>query len=305
MATTHVAPEGRIPRTSTWISRVARLVLVGLFAAALLSLAGGPASAQEVAGFDGFNDRFAEERIGRVAPDSAATTFTPPSPDIPEVGIKVDSQDATLSRTVVVLLLLTVGSVAPGLLLLTTTFTRFVVVLGLAKNALGVQTVPPSQVLVGLALFLSFFVMHPVFGQVNEQAIQPMLAGDISSTEAFDAGFEPLKEFMLAQTRDRDLQLFVDLQQGPRPETREDVSAATLIPAFVISELRTAFVIGFVIFIPFLVLDLVVSAVLMSMGMMMLPPVFISLPLKLLLFILVDGWVLIAGSLVNSVNAVG
>ncbi|MBW3657196.1 MAG: flagellar type III secretion system pore protein FliP, partial [Actinobacteria bacterium] len=160
-------------------------------------------------------------------------------------------------------------------------------------------------VLVGLALFLTFFVMSPILGQVNEDAIQPLLAGEIEQNEAFALGYEPLRDFMLAQTREDDLQLFIDLAVAEQPASREDIGATTLIPAFVISELRTAFIIGFVIFVPFLVIDLVVSAVLMSMGMMMLPPVFISMPLKLLLFVLVDGWALVVGSLVASVNGVG
>jgi len=194
--------------------------------------------------------------------------------------------------------------VAPGLLLLMTTFTRFVIILGLAKNALGLQTIPPAQVLVGLSLFLTFFAMGPVFTEINEAAVQPVLAGELSQGDAIAAGYAPLREFMLAQTREDDLRLFMDMSDEPRPASSEDVSARTLIPAFAISELRTAFVTGFVIFVPFLVIDLVVAAVLMSMGMMMLPPVFISLPLKLLLFVLVDGWVLIVGSMVGSVQGV-
>lgn len=221
----------------------------------------------------------------------------------PGVGISIDSADGGLSRTVMIVLLLTVGSIAPGILLLMTSFTRFVVVLGLAKNAIGVPTLPPAQVLVGLALFLTFFVMGPVLTQVNEDAIQPMLAGTITQDVAWNRGYAPLREFMLAQTREADLQLFTDLS-GDRPASPEDVPASTLVPAFVISELRTAFVIGFIVFVPFLVIDFVVSAVLMSMGMVMLPPVFISLPLKLLLFILVDGWSLLVGSLVGSVQGV-
>ena len=226
-------------------------------------------------------------------------------PEVPDVVVSVDSEDETLSRTVVLVLLLTVGSVAPGLLLLMTTFTRFIIVLGLTKQALAVQTVPPAQVLAGLALFLSLFVMAPVLTEVNEEAVQPLLAGEVSQEEAFEAGFAPLRDFMLSQTDEGDLMLFVDLAGGERPDSFEEVSATTLIPAFVISELRTAFIIGFVIFVPFLVIDLVVAAVLMSLGMVMLPPVFISLPIKLLLFVLVDGWGLVVGSLVGSVSGIG
>lgn len=237
-------------------------------------------------------------------PAAASAQSAPLVPDVPDIVISVDSGDEALSRTVVLVLLFTIGAVAPGLLLLMTTFTRFVVVLGLAKNALALQTVPPAQVLVGLALFLSWFVMAPVLGEVNEQAIQPLLAGEMGQDEALEVGFAPVREFMLAQTRESDLQMFLNLSGAPQPDSVEDVPASTLVPAFVISELRTAFIIGFVVFVPFLVVDLVVAAVLMSMGMVMLPPVFISLPLKLLLFVLVDGWVLIVGSLVNSVNVV-
>ena len=226
-------------------------------------------------------------------------------PDVPDVVVSVDSEDETLSRTVVIILLLTVGSVAPGLLLLMTTFTRFIIVLGLTKQALAVQTVPPAQVLAGLALFLSLFVMAPVFSEINDEALQPLLAGEVTQDEAFEAGFAPLRDFMLSQTDEDDLMLFVDLAGGERPDSVEEVSATTLIPAFVISELRTAFIIGFVIFVPFLVIDLVVAAVLMSLGMVMLPPVFISLPIKLLLFVLVDGWGLVVGSLVGSVAGIG
>jgi flagellar biosynthetic protein FliP len=235
-------------------------------------------------------------------PDGPAV---PDVPDVPDVSVSVTSDDGGLSRSVVIVLLLTVGSVAPGLLLLMTAFTRFVVVLGLTKQAIGMQTIPPAQVLVGLAMFLTFFVMSPVFSEVNDQAIQPLLAGEIDQGEAFERGFAPLRTFMLDQTRDDDLQLFVDLAGAEQPADPEEVGATTLVPAFVISELRTAFMIGFVIFVPFLVIDLVVSAVLMSLGMMMLPPVFISMPLKLLLFVLVDGWSLVVGSLVTSVNGVG
>ena len=233
--------------------------------------------------------------------------LAPAEPDIevPDVAINVTSEDAALSRTVIIILLLTVGAVAPGLLLLMTSFTRFVIVLGLTRNAIGAQAIPPTQVLIGLALFLTFFVMGPVISQVNAQAVQPMLNGEIGSEQALEVGFEPVREFMMAQTSEDDLRLFMGLSGSEKPQTTADVEPATLIPAFVLSELRTAFVIGFVIFVPFLVIDIIVAAVLMSMGMVMLPPVFISLPLKLLLFVLVDGWALIVGSVVQSVQGVG
>ncbi|MDJ0497884.1 MAG: flagellar type III secretion system pore protein FliP [Acidimicrobiia bacterium] len=226
-----------------------------------------------------------------------------PEPDVvPDIAVSIESDRDGLSNTVLIILLLTIGSVAPAILLLMTSFTRFIVVLALTRNAIGVQTIPPSQVLIGLAIFLTVFAMGPVFSEVNEDAVQPLLRGEIGQSEAMEAGYEPLREFMLAQTRPEDLRLFMDLSNQPRPENESEVAASTLIPAFVISELRTAFIIGFMIFVPFLVIDLIVAAVLMSMGMVMLPPVFISLPLKLLLFVLLDGWALLIGSVVESVQ---
>ncbi len=228
-----------------------------------------------------------------------------PSLQLEDVNITVTSdEEEPLSRTVMIVLLLGLAAMAPSLLLLMTTFTRFIVVLGLTKQALALQTVPPAQVLVGLALFLSAFVMSPVITEVNEVAVQPMMAGEIDGSEALSEGFEPIRTFMMAQVRDDDLALFVGLSGDPMPEDPSEIRATTLIPAFVISELRTAFMIGFVIFVPFLLIDIVVAAILMSLGMVMVPPVFVSLPLKLLLFVLVDGWVLMIGSLVQSVNGV-
>lgn len=239
-----------------------------------------------------------------VTPTTTAPLIEVPEPEtVPDIAISVESESGALSNTVIIIIMLTIGSMAPSIMLLMTSFTRFVIVLGLTRNAIGVQTIPPSQVLIGLAVFLTVFVMGPVFSEINEEAVQPMLSGEIGQADALAAGYEPLREFMMAQTREEDLRLFMDLSSQPQPETEADVSATTLIPAFVISELRTAFVIGFVIFVPFLVVDLIVAAVLMSMGMVMLPPVFISLPLKLLLFVLVDGWALLIGSVVESVQS--
>ena len=239
------------------------------------------------------------------APPVEAPLVEVPAPaEVPDVSISVSSDSGGLSQTVTIILLLTVAGVAPGLLLLTTSFTRFAIVLGLTRNAIGVQTIPPSQVLIGLSLLLTTFVMGPIFGSINDNALQPLLNGEIEQSEAIEEGFAPLREFMLAQTRPEDLRLFMGLSGNEQPETPDDVAATTLIPAFVISELRAAFIIGFIIFVPFLVIDLIVAAVLMSMGMVMLPPVFISLPLKLLLFVLVDGWAMIIGSVVQSVQGV-
>jgi len=251
----------------------------------------------EVTGAD-FGDVLQIEGENRSEP----LVVVPQVPDVPDVGISIDSENGALSQTVMIVLLLTVGSVAPSLLLLTTSFTRFAIVLALTRNAIGTQQVPPTQVLTGLALFLTLFVMAPVLSQVNEDALQPLLNGEIGQEEAFEAGFAPLREFMSAQTSDDDLRLFLELRGEDEPTTIEEVGPSVMIPAFVLSELRTAFTIGFVIFVPFLVVDLVVSSVLMSMGMVMLPPVFISLPLKLLMFVLVDGWSLIVQSLVESIN---
>ena len=216
--------------------------------------------------------------------------------------VSVDLNPGTTkpSQTISIILLLTVLSVAPALLMLCTAFTKIIVVLSLTRNALGTPTIPPNQVLAGLALFLSLFVMAPVLTQMNELAVQPYLKGEITQTQAYDRGVVPLKTFMLKQTRKTELATMITLSKSPRPAKADDVQMTTLIPAFVLSELKSAFIIGFVIFIPFLVIDLVVSSSLMSMGMMMLPPVMISLPFKLLLFVMVDGWDLITKALVTS-----
>jgi flagellar biosynthesis protein FliP len=287
------------------VSRLAvRRTALGLVAlVALLTLAATPASAQVPAVPDGVVQVPTPDVEGPLGP-AAPTAPTPPQGPIgPEISVSVDGELAGegLSRTVTYVLMLTVAAVAPILLLLMTTFTRFIVVLGLAKNGLGLQTVPPAQVLIGLALFLSLFSMGPTLSQVNEVAIQPMLAGEIETLEAAEAGFEPFREFMLAQTREDDLALFVELSASDQPADPSEIGATTLIPAFVISELRTAFTMGFVVIVPFLVIDLVVAAVLMALGMVMLPPIFVSLPLKLLLFVLVDGWALLSRALVTSV----
>ena len=204
------------------------------------------------------------------------------------------------STSVQILLLLTLMSILPGALLMLTGFTRILIVLGFLRNALGTPTTPPNQVLVGISLFLALFVMAPTLKATNEIAVQPYLHKDISLQQAIQRGQEPFREFMFKQTRDSDLALFVSMAHLPRPKTRADIPTYVLIPAFIISELKTAFQIGFLIFLPFLIIDLVVSATLMSMGMVMLPPVFISLPFKILLFVLVDGWNLVTQSLVQS-----
>lgn len=208
------------------------------------------------------------------------------------------------SKAVTIILGLTVLAVAPSILIMMTSFTRMVIVLSLARNAIGVQAVPPNQVMVGLAMFLTFFVMSPVLTQVNDTALQPYLKGEVSQSQALKAAEGPVKKFMLANTRKSDLGMMLKMQKGPQPKTPEDTSLVALIPAFVLSELQSAFIIGIVLFIPFVILDLVVSAVLMSLGMMMLPPVFVSMPLKLLLFVMVDGWALTTQALVSNYRGV-
>ena len=191
-------------------------------------------------------------------------------------------------------------SLVPALLFTVTGFTRILIVLGFIRTGLGTPSAPPNQVLVGIALFLTLFVMAPTFKQIKKDAVDPLSAHKISQTQALDRGQKPLREFMFKQTRTKDLALFVKLARQKQPRTRGDIPTTTLIPAFIISELKTAFQIGFLIFIPFLLIDMIVSSTLMSMGMVMLPPVFISLPFKILLFVLVDGWDLVTRSLVQS-----
>jgi flagellar biosynthetic protein FliP len=225
----------------------------------------------------------------------------PPKPGTVTFNLNPNNPDkGKPSQTIVIILLLTVLSVAPALLVLVTSFTKIIVVLSLLRNALGTPTIPPNQVLAGLALFLSVFVMAPVLSEVNDRGLQPYLKGDKSQSVAYRDGVEPLRTFMLKQTRKQELATMVTLSKQKKPATPKDVPLTTLIPAFVLSELKSAFIIGFVIFIPFLIIDLVISSSLMSMGMMMLPPVLISLPFKLLLFVMVDGWDLVAKALVQS-----
>ncbi|WP_374058392.1 flagellar type III secretion system pore protein FliP [Frigoribacterium sp. CFBP 13605] len=216
------------------------------------------------------------------------------------LSIGINGPDGAPSQAVVTLIGITLLSVAPALLLMMTSFTKIFVVLAMTRNALALPSIPPNQVLAGLALFLSLFIMAPILTHINTDAVQPYLDGRLDLQGAIDAGIAPLREFMLAHTREEDLALMTRSANQPNPDSQADVPMLTLIPSFMISELRAAFIIGFVIFIPFLVIDLVVSAALMSMGMMMLPPVMISLPFKILLFVLVDGWGLIIKSLIES-----
>lgn len=210
------------------------------------------------------------------------------------------SDPSNVSTSVKMLLLLTVLSLAPSILIMLTCFTRVIIVLGFVRTALATNQMPPTQVLIGIALFITFFIMAPVFQEVNDRALTPLFDEEINLEEAYEQASMPFKEFMSAHTRQKDLELFLSYADMERPESIEDIPLTALVPAFAISELKTAFQIGFMIFIPFLVVDMIVASVLMSMGMMMLPPVMISLPFKILLFVLVDGWYLVVKSLLQS-----
>jgi flagellar biosynthesis protein FliP len=233
----------------------------------------------------------------------AVTAFAEPLP-IPNISLNIGGNpDQGKAATVVqLLLILTVLSLAPAILLMLTSFTRIVIVLSLVRHALGTQQMPSNQIVIGLAMFLTFFIMAPVWQQVNDEALKPYYEDRITGEEAFTLASIPVKNFMLKQTREKDLALFVKISKEKRPEKQIDISLPVLIPAFVISELKTAFQIGFLIFLPFFIVDIVVSSILLSMGMMMLPPIMISLPFKLLLFVLVDGWYLIVESLVKGIR---
>jgi flagellar biosynthetic protein FliP len=216
--------------------------------------------------------------------------------------IAIDQPQGTggMSTAVSLLLLITVLAVAPSFMMMVTSFTRIIIVLGFLRRALGTQTLPPNQVMVGLALFLTLFIMTPTIDRINREAVQPFMAEQITQQAALDNAKSAVRDFMIKHTRKNDLALFIRLAKEERPNTVADVSFTTLVPAFITSELKTAFQMGFIIFLPFLVIDLVVSAVLMALGMMMLPPVVVSLPFKILVFVLVDGWVLLMQGLVAS-----
>jgi flagellar biosynthetic protein FliP len=251
---------------------------VVLFALATLIFTAHPAAAQSVAG------------------------PTAPTISIPKInfGVSAATKPSDVALSLQILLLLTVLTLAPTLLVLVTSFTRIVIVLSFVRTALGTQQVPPTQVLVGLALLLTFFIMNPVINDINKNALQPYLANRMSQTVALDRATQPLRGFMFRQTREKDIALFYTLSKEPRPKKQADVPTYLLVPAFVISELKTAFEIGFAIYIPFIVIDMVVASILLSMGMMMIPPVTVSLPFKILIFLLVDGWNLTVGALFAS-----
>jgi flagellar biosynthetic protein FliP len=251
-----------------------RRIAVRAGAAGALGLLALPASAQPAAlpgaGFDLTN-----MAQGMVGPDNILTSLF-------------------------IVFLVTVISLAPAILVMTTAFTRIIVVLGFLRQALATQQTPPNQVLIGLALFLTFFIMMPTYRQVNEQALQPFLNGEIGQQEAFNNALVPIRGFMFRQTRPQDLALFLQISGEGRPDTPDDVPTVVLVPAFIVSEMTTAFQIGFLIYIPFLIIDMVVASTLMAMGMMMLPPIFVSLPFKIIMFVLADGWRLLLGSLSRS-----
>ena len=221
---------------------------------------------------------------------------------LPTITLGVDEAESPkqISNALQVLFVLTVFSVAPAILLMTTCFTRIVIVLGFVRQAMGTQNMPPTQVILGLSLFLSFFIMSPTLNRINQEALQPYLAEQISQPVALEKALDPMRDFMLSQVREEELILLTEITMKTEPVEKEDIPTLTLIPAFMLSELKRAFQMGFMIYIPFLVIDMIVASVLMSMGMMMLPPVIISMPFKLLLFVLVDGWNLVVGSLIKS-----
>ena len=260
--------------------RVGLVLLLAALLGVVLALLAGPASA---------------------APTAPVGPTAPTAPVVPGVdGLDISIGGGSPSTSITLILAVTVLSVAPAVLLLATSFTKIIVVLSLTRNALGMQMSPPNTVLTGIALFLTLFVMGPVFSEMNETAVQPYLNGAMTVSQAYDVGVVPLREFLLDNTREDELSLMVGLSGEEAPTDAAAVSMTTLVPAFVLSELKSAFIIGLVVFIPFLVLDMLVSAALMSMGMMMVPPVIVSLPFKLLLFVVVDGWALITTALVGS-----
>ncbi|QPJ65444.1 MAG: flagellar type III secretion system pore protein FliP [Candidatus Nitrohelix vancouverensis] len=232
---------------------------------------------------------------------SATQGWAMPMPTV-QIGFEDSEGPEKVSSALQIMILLTVLTLAPSILIMTTAFSRIIIVLSFLRQAMGTQQTPPTQVLIGLALFLTMFVMSPVWMEINEKALQPFLEEQMSQTEAMEVAAAPLKRFMMAQTREKDLALFLQMSESSDQgkDVPAEITLQALIPAFIISELKTAFQIGFMIYIPFLILDMVVASILLSMGMMMLPPVLISLPFKLMLFVMVDGWYLTVGSLMQS-----
>lgn len=237
----------------------------------------------------------------QVGAASTGSVSDPEDPDSFEFNITSNAGSSSLSASLQMLLVLTVLSIAPSILIMMTSFTRIIVVLHFVRSALGTQTTPPNQVLTGLALFLTLFIMSPVIADVNANCVQPFQQGQLTQEEALNAGLKPIREFMFEQTNRSDIRLFLDIEGKDREiKSEEDIPTMVLMPAFMISELRTAFIIGFMIYLPFIIIDMVVASTLMSMGMMMLPPTTISMPFKILLFVLADGWDLVIGELVKT-----
>ncbi len=235
-------------------------------------------------------------------PGQAAAAPPDPAGNLLSIDMAKGENPGKVSVTLQIFLLLTVLSLAPSILIMVTCFTRIAIVLSLLRQAIGSNQLPPNQIIIGLALFLTFFVMTPVWQKVNEDALKPYLDNKLTTTEALKSAEAPIRAFMFKQTREKDLSLMVEIAKLPRPKNTEEIPTTVLIPSFIISELKTAFQIGFMLYIPFLIIDMVVASVLLSMGMMMLPPVMVSLPFKLMIFVLTDGWYLIVGSLVKSFN---
>lgn len=229
---------------------------------------------------------------------SSAFAQNPVLPSI-QLGVSQADKPEQVSMLLQILLLLTVLSLAPSIIIMMTSFTRLAIVLSLVRHALGTQQMPPNQIIIGLALLLTFFLMAPVFNQINNDALKPYLAEEISQEEAIEKALKPIRGFMLGQTRKKDIALFMDISKIKKPKNYDEIPTIVLLPAFVISELQTAFLIGFYIYIPFLIIDMVVASVLLSMGMMMLPPFMVSLPFKLMLFVLIDGWNILIGSMIK------
>ncbi len=272
----------KIVRKLGWLRRVRWSAWAGMIVLGLVVCLTGAAQAQAPAAAPG-----------------GGTPFIFPSVNV-GVGQSQNPQD--LAITLQILFLMTLLSLAPSILIMMTCFTRIVVVFHFLRQALGTQGMPPNQLLIGLALFLTFYIMMPVWTEINDRALQPYLRHEIVQAEAFDRGLKPIRTFMLKQVREKDLSLFVFLSKMDKPKSADEIPTLTLIPAFIISELRIAFQIGFLIYLPFIMIDMIVSSVLLSMGMMMLPPIIISLPFKVLLFVMVDGWYLLVSSLIRSFN---
>jgi flagellar biosynthesis protein FliP len=235
-----------------------------------------------------------------LSPSSIMAATPDTAPAFISIGLDQSQQPGKMAVVLQIFLLMTILSLAPAILIMLTSFTRVVIVLSLLRRALGTMQMPPNQVIIGLALFLTFFIMTPVWNQVNQNALQPYLDEEIDQQQALQKAAEPLRKFMFKQTREKDLALFVDIAKVERPKGVDDLPMSVLIPSFIISEVKTAFQIGLLLYVPFLIIDMVVASVLLSMGMMMLPPIMISLPFKLMLFVLADGWNLLIGSLVRS-----